>query len=88
MNENNCHKFRVFDNDLGKYLDPEGLVITADGELCRVSFFDLDTAAGRGKGEVANTIREAMPAMTYLCKCLADLIPKPVTKEADRDEQR
>ncbi len=53
-----------------------------------VRILDAEIAAGRGKGEVANTIREAMPAMTYLCKCLADLIPKPVTKEADRDEQR
>lgn len=43
MNENNCHKFRVFDHDLGKYIDTEGLVITADGELMRVSCDFIET---------------------------------------------
>jgi hypothetical protein len=52
-----------------------------------VRILDAEIAAGRGKGEVANTIREAMPGMNYVCKCIADLIPKPVTEAPDHEKR-
>ena len=52
-----------------------------------VRLLDAEIAAGRGKGEVANTIREARPGMNYVCKCIADLIPKTVTEAPDHEKR-
>lgn len=40
-------KFRIFDNDLGEYIDTSDIVMTADGELMRVvhDFIETDDDA-------------------------------------------
>ena len=46
-NDRDYRKFRVFDNDLGEYIDTSDIVMTADGELMRVvhDFIETDDDA-------------------------------------------